>query len=111
MRYPWVLDATILLVEDSELCALIVRRALEAAGHSVVVARTASEALDKVKTQAFDVALVDSQLPDGDGAALTLPCPRILMSADPSPGVVTKSSDTAPLVDAVRGAIERLSSA
>jgi DNA-binding response OmpR family regulator len=97
--------ATILLVEDSDVCALVYRRALEKAGHDVVVATTASDALDKVAKQTFDAALVDTQLPDGDGAALRLPCPRVMMSADSSPGVLTKPSDPTGLVAAVGQAI------
>ena len=93
--------ATILLVEDSDLCALVFRRALEKAGHTVVVAATASDARDKIAAQPFDAALVDSQLPDGDGKALELPCPRVMMSGDSGPGVISKTSGTALLVEAV----------
>lgn len=97
--------ATILLVEDSDLCAYLFRRALENAGYDVVVATTASDALDKLTKHTFAAALVDTQLPDGDGASLRLPCPRVMMSADASPGVLTKTSDTTPLVAAVCQAI------
>jgi DNA-binding response OmpR family regulator len=97
--------ATILLIEDSDVCAFFFRRVLEKAGYEVVVATTASDALAKVAHQTFDAALVDAHLPDGDGSALELPCPRIMMSADAGPGVLTKASDTARLVAAVRQAI------
>jgi DNA-binding response OmpR family regulator len=97
--------ATILLVEDSDVCAHVFRRALENAGYAVVVATTASDARDKIAAQAFDAALVDTQLPDGDGTTLQLPCPRVMMSADSSPGIISKTSGTAPLVAAVRDAI------
>lgn len=97
--------ARVLLVEDSDVCALVFRRALEKAGYDVVVATTVSDALHMAATQAFDAALVDTQLPDGDGSSIQLTCPRIMMSADSAPGVITKSSGAAPLVDAVRHVI------
>lgn len=97
--------ATILLIEDSDLCALVFRRALERAGFAVVVATTVCDALHKVATQTFDAALVDAQLPDGDGMSVPLPCPRVMMSADARPGVITKSSDLGSLVAAVRRAV------
>lgn len=98
--------ATILIVEDSDVCAYVYRRALENAGYAVVVATTASDALERVAEQAFDAALVDMQLPDGDGSALRLPCPCVMMSADSGPGVLTKTPDAARLVAAVCQAIE-----
>lgn len=97
---------TILLVEDSDLCALVYRRVLERAGYAVVVATTVSDALDKVARQRFDAALVDTQLPDGDGHSLPLPCPRVMMSADSGPGVLPKSGDTTPLLAAIRQAVD-----
>ena len=97
--------ATILLVEDSDLCAHVYRRALEKAGYDVVVAMTASAALDAIATRPFAAAVVDTQLPDGDGTTLPLSCPRVIMSADSRPGVLSKASGTAQLVDAVRDAI------
>jgi ActR/RegA family two-component response regulator len=97
--------ATILLVEDSDLCAHVFRRALEQAGYDVVVAMTASDALDELAKRPFAAAVVDTQLPDGDGTALPLPCPRVIMSADSGPGVFSKASGTAQLVAAVRHAI------
>ncbi len=97
--------ATILLVEDSDLCAHVFRHALEKAGYAVVVATTASDARDKIAAHAFDAALVDTRLPDGDGTALQLPCPRVMMSADSGPGVISKASGAAQLVDAVRHAL------
>ena len=98
--------ATILLVEDSDLCAQVYRRALETAGYDVVLAMTVSDAVGELAKRAFDAAVVDTQLPDGDGTALPLPCPRVVMSADSRPGVLSKASGTAQLVAAVRLAIE-----
>jgi DNA-binding NtrC family response regulator len=98
--------ATILLVEDSDLCAHLFRRALEKAGYDVVVAMTASDARDELAKQPFAAAVVDTQLPDGDGTTLPLECPRVIMSADSGPGVFSKASGAAQLVAAVRHAIE-----
>lgn len=97
----------ILLVEDSEISAFVIRRALEQAGHVVVVASTLADALAQAAVQSFDGAVVDTQLPDGSGTTLQLPCPRVLMSADPGPGVVPKSSDAAALVVAIRAALSK----
>lgn len=97
--------ATILLVEDSDLCAFVFRRALEKEGYAVVVAPTLRDALAACATTTFDAALVDTQLPDGDGHRLPLPCPRVMMSADPGPDVITKSADPRPLLAAVRKAV------
>jgi CheY-like chemotaxis protein len=83
----------------------VFRRALERAGYDVVVATTASDALDMVTKHTFAAALVDTQLPDGDGATLSLPCPRVMMSADHRPGALAKTSDTSPVVAAVCQAI------
>ena len=94
--------ATILLVEDSDLCAFAFRRALENAGYHVVVAMTASDARDELAKQSFAAAVVDTQLPDGDGTTLPLSCPHVIMSADSAPGVFSKAAGAAELVAAVR---------
>jgi two-component system OmpR family response regulator len=57
----------ILLVEDSERVAASVTSALEAQGHSVVVAEGFRLAEEVFGAQHFDVAIVDVGLPDGSG--------------------------------------------
>lgn len=61
------LDASILVVEDEEQLARLLRSALIHAGHSVNVARTGREALAAIQSKTFDVMLLDLGLPDLDG--------------------------------------------
>ncbi|MDR0805547.1 MAG: aerobic respiration two-component sensor histidine kinase ArcB [Enterobacteriaceae bacterium] len=65
-----VLPATqlrVLLVEDIELNVIVARSVLEKLGHSVDVAMTGTEALNKFKPNAYDLLLLDIQLPDMTG--------------------------------------------
>jgi DNA-binding NarL/FixJ family response regulator len=57
-----------LIVEDVAILAQTERRLLSRLGARVAVAATVEEAHRHLATQAFDVAIVDIGLPDGDGA-------------------------------------------
>ncbi|MFQ5570071.1 MAG: response regulator, partial [Rhodothermales bacterium] len=59
----------ILLVEDEEAHAVLIRRAFEAADRPVrlVVARTLQEAHRHLDERIPDLAIVDFRLPDGTG--------------------------------------------
>jgi len=57
----------LLIVEDDEIIASGLCYALEKAGYSAVHCRSVMEALDTLKDAAFDLALLDMQLPDGTG--------------------------------------------
>lgn len=57
----------ILLVEDSDECRLVITRALKGTGIEVTEARTLAEAYNALDQAAFDLALVDLGLPDGNG--------------------------------------------
>ncbi|QBH97778.1 aerobic respiration two-component sensor histidine kinase ArcB [Limnobaculum zhutongyuii] len=57
----------VLLVEDIELNVIVARSVLEKLGHTVSVAMTGTEALEKFKPGAFDLLLLDIQLPDMTG--------------------------------------------
>ncbi|MFN8626157.1 MAG: PAS domain S-box protein [Candidatus Binatia bacterium] len=61
----------ILLAEDNELCQRATVSGLERCGHTVVVAGSGAEALAALRRQRFDLALMDVQLPDMDGFAVT----------------------------------------
>jgi PAS domain S-box-containing protein len=52
------------LVEDEDDIALLVRRAMERAGHQVTRCRNAADALTVLGHQAFDLVLLDQVLPD-----------------------------------------------
>lgn len=56
----------VLLVEDDARLGPLVKRALETDGHTVVLARSAAEALG-IDVAEVEVAVIDWMLPDGDG--------------------------------------------
>ena len=57
----------ILVVDDEQLIRWTLQKSLEKAGYGVLLAETGEEALQKVKEEAPDVALLDIKLPDMDG--------------------------------------------
>jgi PAS domain S-box-containing protein len=57
----------LLLVEDDDDIALMIRKALERAGHQVSRQRTAADALADLAQQTFDLVLLDHYLPDMPG--------------------------------------------
>lgn len=61
---------SVLVVDDSATSRELLAHQLRQAGHTVEVAGTASEALDLVWQQEFDVVLLDVLLPDSDGIAV-----------------------------------------
>jgi signal transduction histidine kinase/ligand-binding sensor domain-containing protein/DNA-binding response OmpR family regulator len=78
-------SARILLVESNESARRALAKQLMYAGHRVETvgsAREASLALDRSQTARFDVAIVNEQLPDTDGAALG---ERMMRSAGTAP--------------------------
>jgi len=65
-----MVDLRVLIVDDEESTVAICKFALQRLGMEVETALTASEALAKVRQEAFDLAVVDWLLPDGSGMAL-----------------------------------------
>lgn len=63
-------DLRVLIVDDEESTVAICKFALQRLGFEVDTAFTATEALAKVRQEAFDLAIVDWILPDGSGMAL-----------------------------------------
>lgn len=63
-------SAKVLIVEDSASLALGYAAQLEDAGHEVSLCETLSEARRSLSSDAFNVVLLDLQLPDGDGLTL-----------------------------------------
>ncbi|NNE50705.1 MAG: sigma-54-dependent Fis family transcriptional regulator [Altererythrobacter sp.] len=59
-----------MIVEDSASLALGYAAQLEDAGHEVSLCETLSEARRSLSSDAFNVVLLDLQLPDGDGLTL-----------------------------------------
>jgi two-component system cell cycle response regulator CpdR len=64
--------ARILLADDDKATRDLVRRALEADGHSVLVTQDGNEALEQLKEggEQFDVIVTDVEMPMLDGIAL-----------------------------------------
>lgn len=63
-------DLRVLIVDDEESTVTICKFALQRLGMEVDTAFTASEALGKIRQEAFDLAIIDWILPDGSGMAL-----------------------------------------
>jgi signal transduction histidine kinase/ActR/RegA family two-component response regulator len=61
---------SILVTDDDADSRDVARQALERAGARVVVASSASDALDVLQRETFDVLVCDIQMPDMDGCAL-----------------------------------------
>ncbi len=62
----------ILLAEDHAVNKKLARCLLEKHGHSVVVASNGREAISAVEKQAFDLVLMDIQMPEMDGLSATV---------------------------------------
>lgn len=60
----------ILLIEDDRPIALALRIRLSAAGHDVVIANSVAEALESLDNVVPDIAVIDFNLPDGNGIEL-----------------------------------------
>ncbi len=61
----------ILVAEDNHVNQRVATRTLEKMGHSVVVANNGCEALSLLPSQAFDLVLMDIQMPELDGITAT----------------------------------------
>ncbi|MDH5897507.1 TMAO reductase system sensor histidine kinase/response regulator TorS [Vibrio splendidus] len=62
--------AKVLLIEDNPVNCIVAEGFLNNLGHDVVIATTGQEARAIFSEQEFDIALVDINLPDGDGVEL-----------------------------------------
>ena len=63
--------SVILYVEDNKDNRLLVRRVLEAEGYTMVEASSAEDAMERIKTTRPNLILMDINMPDVDGYALT----------------------------------------
>jgi len=62
--------AKILVIEDENRVAELLKRGLEESGHSVRIAADASDGLNMFVKKNFDIVVSDVMLPDGSGFAL-----------------------------------------
>ena len=63
-------ERRVLVVDDSPLTRLVVMRILERAGYSVKGVPNVKKALEVVDSEDFDYAIIDLELPDGNGVEL-----------------------------------------
>ncbi len=63
-------ERKVLVVDDSPLTRLVVMRILEKAGYVAKGASSVKRALEMVKKEDFDYAIIDLELPDGNGIEL-----------------------------------------
>ena len=61
----------VLVAEDNEVNQLLARRILERLGCEVVIAANGLEAVERAQTEAFDLILMDCQMPELDGLGAT----------------------------------------
>lgn len=61
----------ILVAEDNQVNQMLVRSLLEKVGHSVEFAGNGREAVHALRTQSFDLVLMDVQMPEMDGPTAT----------------------------------------
>ena len=63
----------VLIVEDDEALREILQDELSGRGHEAVGAPSVAAAIERVRGEEFDVALLDLMLPDGSGSRAVLP--------------------------------------
>ncbi len=64
----------LLVVDDNKVNRILLSRNLEQQGHTVEAVENGKEALDKLRTQAFDLVLLDIEMPEIDGYQVLEAC-------------------------------------
>ena len=93
------LRCKVLVAEDNPVNRLLVKRILERAGASVEVATNGLEAVERCAAQAFDVVLMDAEMPVMDGLEATR---RIKASGTPHQPIILALTANAFLEDRQR---------
>ncbi len=80
----------VLLIDDNPQIRTIIQRIVEALGHQIVLAEDGTSGLDAARSGPFDLMLIDLELPDMDGfavsrqmAAMGMQGKRFALSAHP----------------------------
>lgn len=107
----------VLVAEDSPMLRALMKKALEAAGVTVILAENGRQALELAHAQAFDLIVLDNRMPELDGTDVCIELkadarwsaiPVVIITGDEQPtpcgadSYVVKDADFASLVTAVR---------
>ena len=79
---PQLRSTRVLLVEDNEINREVAQEILQEAGLIVTIANNGREAVDKVKTNTYDIVLMDIQMPIMDGYDATREIRKDLIFAE-----------------------------
>jgi signal transduction histidine kinase/CheY-like chemotaxis protein len=90
----------VLVVDDHQDTCTGMKRMLERRGYQIAVAHTAQQAVEKVRTQEFDLLISDIGLPDRSGYELM----REVQSSKPLPGIALSGFGTEQDVNEARAA-------
>ena len=66
--------AHLLVVDDNKVNRMVLSRSLEQQGHVVETAENGKEGLEKIRTQSFDLVLLDIEMPEMDGFQVLEAC-------------------------------------
>src|ERR1700681_1597848 len=90
----------VLVVEDEQQMAELLRRTLEEEGHHVIVASNGREGLDIARCSPFDVIVLDVMLPGMDGITVArqlresrVQTPILMLTARDAPSDIVKGLD------------------
>lgn len=93
--------ASILLVDDDENFAQTTRELLLMLGHGVVIAGNIQRGLEAVRSQNFDIVLLDLMLPDGSGFEVLEGLPK--KTTQPHVAIITGNTAVKSLIKTVLG--------
>lgn len=66
--------AHLLVIDDNKVNRMVLSRSLEQQGHVVETAENGKEGLEKIRTQSFDLVLLDIEMPEMDGFQVLEAC-------------------------------------